>query len=77
MGRLASQAKVIRSVARMVHMAAESREKVRTLIRNELVYAKEGIAVGEFLSVMLKGEDVTYITHYRELLELTSERIVK
>lgn len=61
----------------IVHMSAESREKVRTLIRDKLVYARGGIAVGEFLSVMLKGKDITYITHYRELLEFTSERIVK
>jgi hypothetical protein len=61
----------------IVHMSAESREKVRTLIRDKLVYARGGITVGEFLSAMLKGRNVTYITHYRELLELTSGRIVK
>lgn len=61
----------------IVHMSAESREKFETLVRSKLGYAKEAITPGEFLVTTIKGKSLSYITYFREQLELTTEKIVK
>jgi hypothetical protein len=58
-------------------MSTESREKLETLIRSKLGYAKATITPGEFLATTIKGKSSSYITYFRDLLEFTSEKIVK
>jgi len=61
----------------VVHMSAEAREKFKTLVRSKLGYVKTTNTPGEFLATAVKGKSLPYITYFKDLLELASERIVK
>lgn len=59
----------------IVHISQDAQEKFKSLVRIKLGYAKRGITPGEFLSTSIKNE--TIITHFRNKLELASDKIVQ